>query len=690
MHFKQKFAIFFGAALLSMTTTGCAHFPSFLPGELEDLEIEATPYKTFVQGDNLVDSMGVTIKGIYSNKKTKVIPTSDVELIYINDETDTGYDYSRSIPAAGEYTLRARYQGITSTECYHFSAVAERVYATSIEPLIPLEDNEIKIAPGHKETISFAVAPFDYTEEINLQLEDPSIATITKVGRATFVIEGKKEGETNAGSFVYTGPKLTPLPWPFKLIVDPVYFKIGDTIHSGLKDPNTQYNLFFDYTSKIEIELFFSDQVLYNLCQYGDKKAKEGENANFNKNEMYHPCVARITINGMQAQYWEVGARMRGNTSRDVNYFDANGNFHEDHLIHFKLNFRQTWESSEDNDYFTKVWDKTSDKKARKNRRFGGMRKFDLKWNKNYDKTFTKEAYALNAFRSEGIIAQHSNLVQLTVHSSTGMITHIYQAYECIDQEMINRNPVTKASTEGDLYKCAHHDRGRADLMDYDNDKIGMEKQGYRPVYDKKIDDHSTDYSRMKTLIDKIQSTRYKSGDEFINIMSPYLDIDYFIKYSAMSWAMGLPDDFRNNFNNYYVFFYNNKKAMIAVYDNDRCLGIMQDWAIHVEDQTRDDKHALGTIDQTEAQSALIFRMVTGGSNNSWPVHEQSKRAYMGMCVTYYQKYLQHKELFDEFTAQFYYSKDAAREVEASGKGKENLTFSDYVDHKYKAMMASE
>ena len=270
------------------------------------------------------------------------------------------------------------------------------------------------------------------------------------------------------------------------------------------------------------------------------------------------------------------------------------------------------------------------------------------------------------------------------------MITHIYQAYECIDQEMLNRNPVTKASTEGDLYKCAHHDRGRADLMDYDNDKIGMEKQGYRPVYDKKIDDHSTDYSRMKTLIDKIQSTRYKSGDEFINIMSPYLDIDYFIKYSAMSWAMGLPDDFRNNFNNYYVFFYNNKKAMIAVYDNDRCLGIMQDWAIHVEDQTRDDKHALGTIDQTEAQSALIFRMVTGGSNNSWPVHEQSKRAYMGMCVTYYQKYLQHKELFDEFTAQFYYAKDAAREVEASGKGKDNLTFSDYVDHKYKAMMASE
>lgn len=87
----------------------------------------------------------------------------------------------------------------------------------------------------------------------------------------------------------------------------------NDIIDPNLMNKNDQFNLLFDYSSKIEIELDFKNYSLLKLKEYS-----EGEgNDNFIKNEMYHPCTGKITINGVTNTYYELGVRMKGNTSRD-------------------------------------------------------------------------------------------------------------------------------------------------------------------------------------------------------------------------------------------------------------------------------------------------------------------------------------------------------------------------------------
>ena len=38
-------------------------------------------------------------------------------------------------------------------------------------------------------------------------------------------------------------------------------------------------------------------------------------------------------------------------------------------------------------------------------------------------------------------------------------------------------------------------------------------------------------------------------------IISSVVDMDYFVKYEAVSYFVGDPDDARNNYNNHYVYF---------------------------------------------------------------------------------------------------------------------------------------
>ena len=72
---------------------------------------------------------------------------------------------------------------------------------------------------------------------------------------------------------------------------------------------------------------------------------------------------------------------------------------------------------------------------------------------------------------------------------------------------------------------------------------------------------------------------------EFKSTFDSIVDADAFIKFAAMSWVIGNPDDLRNNYNNYYMYFNSsNDKAIFIPYDYDRCFGIMKDWEVHMEE----------------------------------------------------------------------------------------------------------
>ncbi len=420
-----------------------------------------------------------------------------------------------------------------------------------------------------------------------------------------------------------------------------------DTINDSLSKKDDQFNALFNYENKIEIKLKFTNQSITKLAEYA-----EGDgNDNFVKNEMYHPAEGTITINGVSNKYYELGVRMKGNTSRDTEFIDDTGHFVNNHYCHFKVSFSQTFDNKDDNDYYINPWTNSIDRTNRDDRKFGGMKKIDLKWNRNEDESFTKEAYALNAFREEGVLAQHSNLVQLTLETESDSRTMVYQVYEAVDKRLMKQ--ALSKDNDGDLYKCCYTDMGKANLTSYSNNKIGIEGTRYRPVYNLKSNEDTSTHELMKNFIDTINSMKNRSGEEFYDAISPLMDVDNFLKYSALCYIFGLPDDLRNNANNYYIYFNKDNKALFIPYDNDRCLGIRNGWDKDLKNVSWDDPYAKGYDGFNECP--LILRLISGGSNNSHPVHQDSKDRYYQYVLEYASKYLD-VNAYQAFTNKFYYS----------------------------------
>ena len=427
---------------------------------------------------------------------------------------------------------------------------------------------------------------------------------------------------------------------------------------------------FFDYDSKVEIELKFTNESITKLKEYA-----EGEgNSNFERNERYHPCTAKITLNGNTTTFEELGVRMKGNLSRDTNFVDSQGHFDTNHLCHFKVSFNQTYDDN--SFYYVHNWgNDEAGKKDRDGRKYGGMKKLDLKWNRNHDGTFTKEAYALDAFRSEGVMAQHCNLVKLTVKSDSDEFTEIYQALESVDKRMLKA--INKNDDKGDLYKYTYTNEP-ATLNGYQDYQIGVEGPNYRPLYDLKTNETNNDFSSMKNFINEVKKTKKDDGldgQDYYDNISKYMDVDNFLKFSALSWIFGMPDDLRNNYNNYYIYFNKDNKAYFIPYDNDRCLGLRYGWDKDLKNVRWDETEAIGSGGFN--QCPLILRFVSGGSNNSHPVHQTSKDIYYQYCVEYANKYLNDTR-FQEFTNHFEY----APSKNISHAGQDNDTFSTYASNK--------
>ena len=443
-----------------------------------------------------------------------------------------------------------------------------------------------------------------------------------------------------------------------------------DIFDESFPTGNKLFKAFFTYGKKIDITLEFTNEALSKMEEYGHTY---GQNENYLKNEMYHPCTMKIDIDGSKATYYEVGARLRGNTSRGDAYgfVDSEGHFDTSRNLHFKLNFAQTFDDVNDNDYYIKPWASQEKKNDRDDRKFGKMKKIDFKFNRNHDGTFTKEIYALDAFREEGILAQHANLVTVTFKSETDSRTMVYQALEAVDKQLVKK--VYENDYSGDLYKCLYQN-SKADLTNTNN--LGIEREYFRPTYGLKTNEKTSDMSLFKTLISNI-NIKSISGEEYFDNISQYIDVDNFLKYSALCYIFGLPDDLRNNSNNYYLYFNKENKALFLPYDNYRCLGIRYGWDIDLKDVSWDDPYMKGSNNDFNS-CPLILRLISGGSNNSHPVHQTSKENYHNYVISFANKYL-NKDKFNDFTSAF---EGIAPSIDINEAGDYNDTFEEYINHK--------
>ena len=344
---------------------------------------------------------------------------------------------------------------------------------------------------------------------------------------------------------------------------------------SGAEDK--VYTALFSESSKVTIDIYMSDAEWKKLNQdYKDFEAKGSKSPIY---RLADNVVIGINDGNdfLYYYYEEVGVRLKGNTSRHE-FYDGNGFFDN---VHFKLSFKQTFDDLEDGykQDELKVWTDDAKRSERKARTFGGMEKIDIKYNSTADETYVRELYAMKLFRDNGIYAPNVTLCALTAleKDSTYRNLGVYRIHEPVDEAFISRR--LNESKVGDLWKCTYTRVGPADLTNYDLDKrVGVEDElkGKFYSYDKKTNkkkDKTTglrDFSSIKNFIEAING----NNPDFEQL----IDVDYFVKFEAINYILGNPDCIRNHYNNYYLYFRADGKAIIIPYDYDRCLGITYEW----------------------------------------------------------------------------------------------------------------
>lgn len=450
----------------------------------------------------------------------------------------------------------------------------------------------------------------------------------------------------------------------------------GDDEEINFDYKNALYNKFFNPESDVKITIKMSNNALKHLAQYGV--------GSFTQQEMYHPCSFKIEIDDkVEFDEEEIGIRMKGNTSKNPNFVDNDGHFNA--LSHFKVAFNKNFAAGEC-DYYTSSKDSETLAKNKK-RKFADMKKIDLKWNRNFDNTFTKEAYAKDCYRDAGVVAQRMNLVCLTLQSDTDEINEIYQVIETVDGSSLKKYFGSEGG-DGNLYKGLY---ARANLTTESISGTNLNPESETnewPTYPLKTNDDGPTYDHSlfkKTvrILNKVQPVE----DAKIEL-DECLAIDNILRYCAVAWVVGNPDDLRNNSNNTYFYFHSsNEKMYIIPYDDDRVFGILNNWPVDMSTLPADSTRAQGMSHNSGGKvwinNPLFWHLIISESDSgvkysdNYPVIEEYKTRYEQYVREYSEKYLDVNR-FQEFTNKFVNapSKDIA------DAGPENQTFAYYSGNK--------
>lgn len=325
------------------------------------------------------------------------------------------------------------------------------------------------------------------------------------------------------------------------------------------------YLQLFDPKNKIELDLDMADSELQKLQDDYDRYDEMGS-----KSPIYRKGNVSITItNEVDTTTYrisEVGVRMKGNTSR-TDFYNAEEGIYN--FIHLRLDFQETFE---DETYYgsqRNIWNDEKQRKQRKNRTFATLEKLELRWNKNHDSTYLRETYAYELYRSEGVLAPNATL---SVFQWNNANMGIYVLVEPVDKVFIERN-LPEADWDGDLYKCGWVWQP----VTFTSQKsIGIENEDNREfyTYDLKTNKKTSEHESLKKLLSGLNNGAV-TKESFGNLV----DVDYFLRYAAVSYFLGNPDDLRNNYNNCYIYFLKSSGKMIVIpYDYDRCLGVTVDY----------------------------------------------------------------------------------------------------------------
>lgn len=363
----------------------------------------------------------------------------------------------------------------------------------------------------------------------------------------------------------------TPLPDPVVPVPDDGIYDVG--AEQLPYSEEELYRQLFDPNNKIEIDLDMVASELQKIQDDYDRYRSFGS-----KSPIYRMGTLKITITtavgATTYRIGEVGVRMKGNTSR-TDFYNSHDGIYK--YIHLKLDFQETFD---DKDYYgssAKVWSSEEDREARKDRTFAALEQLEMRWNKCYDPTYLREGYAYELYRSEGVIAPLTNLCSFD-WSSNHM--GVYCIVEPVDKAFLEKR-FEGDDADGDLYKCGWP----ATFTNTNSIGVENEDKGQFYTYDLKNNKKTSTHAALKNLITKLNSPSLTKES-----LAQLVDMDSFLSFAAVSYFLGNPDDLRNNYNNFYLYFVpSTGKAVFIPYDYDRCLGITYEWNPTGNGVTEDD-----------------------------------------------------------------------------------------------------
>lgn len=355
-----------------------------------------------------------------------------------------------------------------------------------------------------------------------------------------------------------------------------------------------EFSSFFDIQNAISTEINISSIELQKLNRdYLNYKNKGLKSPIY---RLADSVTIAINIANQEYKYvyYNVGVKMKGNTSRHE-FIDKDSNIYDN--IHFKLSFEETFDDP--NYYSENEYNISNELKEKyKNRKFIDMSKLDLRYNKNKDQSYIKEYYALSMYRDFGILAPHCTFSSLTINQDgNNKINYgVYYVEEPLNKSFIKRSLSSKDtyigmsnyseekmgkygvsnSKYGQLYKASYgvgNITGAPDMTRNDSSLFGVENiDSSVPPYELKSNTDNPDHTLITNMINTLNNGTYQ---DIANV----IDLDYFYMYEAVASVLGDPDDLRNDYNNYGLYFRKTDGKMVIIpIDKDRELGVSMDY----------------------------------------------------------------------------------------------------------------
>lgn len=346
----------------------------------------------------------------------------------------------------------------------------------------------------------------------------------------------------------------------------------------------------FDLNNTIKIDIFISSEELQKLNSDYTQYHQRGLKSPIYRRADKVTIVLTKEGTDYSFSYDDVGVRMKGNTSRTNFINDQNQIYNK---IHLKLSFEETFDDPLYYNEEERMSWTDENKKAREDRNFLDMSKLDLRFNRLEDESHIKEYYALEMYRSFGILSQHSNFGEVTLHQDQKDIHYgLFLVTEPLTKTFIKRSLENESylnmarwkdekkgtcgvadSKYGQLYKASYGLGSTImapNMSSYEDRLFGVEPDdaSFLPPYELKSNKDSNDNTLIKEMIKSLQMGSIKEIEEKI-------DLDYFTTYEAISTVLGGPDDLRNNYNNYAMYFRRTDGKMVLIpIDLDRVLGV--------------------------------------------------------------------------------------------------------------------